>query len=123
VCRIGPVSTTWNALPGTVLSSLRLLSSQRGSVAPLMYQLLPLSATIIPYVFSAREAEGCLETQAESHRWEIGVGAVAGVVRCRVDEAFLRVLDSEAQCVIDDARCHLAVEGESRKNRKAGRVC
>ena len=45
--------TTSNALPGTILSWFRSVSFQRVSAAPLMNQLLPLSATIIPYFFNA----------------------------------------------------------------------
>ena len=45
---IGVVPTNSNAVPGTRFNWSRSLSSQRASVAPLMYQELPLSATIMP---------------------------------------------------------------------------
>src|SRR5688572_18968231 len=53
VPRSGPLSTASKALPGTVLSWFRSLSFQRGSRAPLMNQLDPLSARIMPYFFRA----------------------------------------------------------------------
>ena len=45
---IGPVLTASNCEPGTRLSWSRSSSLQRGLGAPVMYQGLPLSATISP---------------------------------------------------------------------------
>ena len=47
-CWIVPVAIASKALPGTAFNWFRSVSFHRGSVAPLMNQLLPLSATIIP---------------------------------------------------------------------------
>src|SRR5713226_1113178 len=51
---IVPICTTSKLEPLIAFSVLSSLSSQRGSGAPLMYQFEPLSATIMPYFFSAR---------------------------------------------------------------------
>src|SRR5437870_10231681 len=51
---IVPICTTSKLEPLIAFSVLSSLSSQRGSGAPLMYQFDPLSATIMPYFFSAR---------------------------------------------------------------------
>jgi CspA family cold shock protein len=50
---IAEVSTTSKAEPGTCASVCRSSFDQWESGAPEMYQFEPLSATIIPYVFSA----------------------------------------------------------------------
>src|SRR5262249_27213859 len=50
---MGPVSTASNADPGTDFIWLRSSSFQRVLAAPVMYHEEPLSATIIPYFFSA----------------------------------------------------------------------
>ena len=49
----GPVYTTSKADPGTVFSWFRSSSSQAAPCSPWMYQLDPLSATIMPYFFRA----------------------------------------------------------------------
>lgn len=51
--RTSPVYTTSNAELGTVLIWFRSVSFHRGSAAPVIIQDEPLSATIIPYFFSA----------------------------------------------------------------------
>ncbi len=49
-----PIFTTSKSEPLSPFSVFSSESFQRGSGAPLTYQLLPLSARIIPYLFSAR---------------------------------------------------------------------
>src|SRR5204862_216775 len=80
---IVPILTTSKSLPVNVFSVLRWSSFQRESGAPVKYQPLPLSATIIPYVFMAwrivRASAGNVEILNDAFsRTRIPIGGRAG---------------------------------------------
>ena len=109
-------------------------SSQRESGAPLTYQSVPLSATIIPYFLSpcrivCTTGGKPLMSKSARSRTRSPIGGrsgsvrVAGEVRRRIDVGALRVRHGEAQRVVEHALVDdLVVAGEAGQDRQAGRV-
>ena len=73
----------------------------------------------------AREAGdriALLQAEAHSHRRQVGIGLVAREVACGPDVGAARVLDGEAQRVVDPAAGDVLVTCEAGEDREAGRV-
>ena len=130
--RSDEVSTTSNAEPGTRPSVWRSSFDQRGSGAPETYQSEPLSATIIPYSFSARSTIRACRGKPEMSKSRLSrsrapIGGSAGSVERarevarRPDVGAPRARDGEAQRVVDPAARDLVVAGEARAGSAARR--
>ncbi len=65
------------------------------------------------------DVEVRLEPHAQAHRREVGGGQVTRVMARWVDESAARVLDGEAESVVDHAALRLVVAGEPREDRQA----
>ena len=133
LCSDSPVFTTSNALPGTVLSWSRSVSFQRvscraadepvaavvGDDHPVLLERVEHDARLAG---ERRHVEARLESQAQPHRREVGVGARRRVVRRRVQIGLLRLRHREAQRVVDVTARHLVVADETREDREPGGV-
>ena len=142
-CESGPDGTTFEVSATAAASRCRRPRSRHrcsrpsacswsfdhfGLGAPLMYQFEPLSARIIPYVFSAcatmRACGGSdamstlgLQPHAQAHRRQRRIGRAARVVARGVDVRAPRALGGEAQRVADRARSTASPSQRARPGR------